>query len=87
MSINKKVLYLSIIKNKTMNKFELHGLTQIKVAKSNTNKQASFLHSCKINLRSIYKLGMEKEAAFEVRQLRNAISDPTIWYKRMVVEK
>ena len=48
----------------------------IKISKNNTDKKATFLKSCKRNLRMIFELNKEKEMAYEVKLLRMAIADP-----------
>ena len=59
----------------------------IKISKNNSNKEQAFLLSCKNNLRMIFELGKQKEMAYEVKLLKKAIMDPTVWYNRMAIEK
>ena len=59
----------------------------IKISKTNTDKKGSFLKSCKRNLRMIFESKKEKEMAYEVKLLKMAIADPSLWYSRMVIEK
>ena len=59
----------------------------IKISKTNTDKKATFLRSCKRNLKMIFELKKQREMAYEVKLLRMAIADPSVWYSRIAIEK